>query len=270
MIVIDEPPGSLLIVHQPDHAATSAEIATAWRRPDRFAPVMWERFIDAVRRHDDGWIDTEPPPSLDAQGRPHDFKSIHTRDHVALWRRSIDRAAADALYVGLIVALHARWLYTHVEQGTVEEQRMAEEFVSHMTTRIDAMISQLASGTAEEAAAVAPNNLFAAQRLLSFFDAFSLALLGGIGWIARTEPLTFADATSCLALTERNCGPSGRCIQIAPWPLRLPRLVISTEARRLDHQQFDGSSQFASLLRTAPQAKLRWELSPADVRSGLL
>ena len=33
MIVLDEPDGSLLLVRQPDHAAMSAQIAAAWRRP---------------------------------------------------------------------------------------------------------------------------------------------------------------------------------------------------------------------------------------------
>ena len=265
MIVIDEPPASLLIISQPDHAATSGEIARAWCRPDRFAPVMWERFIEAVRRHDDGWIDTELRPSLDSEGRPHDFKSIHTGDHVLHWRRGIDRAADDELYIGLVVALHARWLYTHVEQGSVEEQRLAHKFVSYLTTRIDAMIRHLASGT-EEAAAVAPNNLFTAQRLLSFFDAISLMLLGGIGWMNQTEPLRFGGATSCLTLTLRKDGPCNRHVHVDPWPLRSPSLAISTKGRRLNRQQFENPDQFDRLLKAAPQIRLRWELLPGQAR----
>ena len=69
MIVVDEPDGSLLLVRQPHHAAMSAQIAAAWRRPAALSPGVWQRLLEAVRVHDDGWGPFDDPVPLCL---PHD------------------------------------------------------------------------------------------------------------------------------------------------------------------------------------------------------
>ena len=79
MIVLSSPPG-LVLVRQPDHAALSACLAEAWRRPESMPPAIWQRLITAVRHHDDGWLEAEERPALDATGRPYDFKELPAAD----------------------------------------------------------------------------------------------------------------------------------------------------------------------------------------------
>ncbi len=178
MIVVDQPDGSLLLVRQRDHAAASGLIAQAWRRPTLVASQTWDRQIEAVRRHDDGWSAAEQSPLLDPDGRPFDFKSIPTPQHVALWRRSIELAAQDDPYVALLIAQHARWLYTTVGQDRIEDQRTAQRFADETAARIDGFIEQLSTGSQAERAAVSPRGLGTARVLVAFFDALSLALVG--------------------------------------------------------------------------------------------
>ena len=259
MIVADEPDGSLLLVCQPDHAATAAQIASAWRRPQAWDVPIWPRFIEAVERHDDGWIEAEVCPPLDEAGRPHDFKTIHTRDHVAVWLRGIDLAAEHDTYVALLVALHARWLYTHVEQETVEEMQIAQRFVDQITLGIDEFIGELRDGSPQERTAVSPSRLSDARRLLSFFDAFTLALAGGVEWIDEIGPLSFDDQVSSFSLTPGTADE----IAIGPWPLSRGQLEISTRAKRLPQARFDNQDAFYELAASTESVELTWQLRPA-------
>ena len=260
MIVINDS-DSWLLVRQTDHAAMSARIARDWCRPNAFEPAIWDRFLAAVRRHDDGWINTERSPSLDPDGRPHDFKSIHTTEHVAVWRRSVDLAAEDDPYVALLVALHARWLYTHVDQGTVEEERIAQAFVDQITIRIDEFIGRLSVGSADLCDAVRPPNLAAAQSLLGFFDAFSLALIGGIDRFAATENLPFADRSSRLSISFDHGELHGAAVRLDPWPLKVDRLEVSTRADALPRAPFQDSAQLIAAIRQTSPIELSWTLS---------
>lgn len=76
-IVIPREAG-LLLIHQYDHAALSSDIARCWRPPAGLPAALWPRFLEAVRRHDDGWREPELAPACDPQGRPYDFKGCPT------------------------------------------------------------------------------------------------------------------------------------------------------------------------------------------------
>ncbi len=268
MIVLDAPDKSMLLIRQADHAASSAQMAGCWRRPGVIGASMWPRLIEAVRRHDDGWRAIEQRPPLDQQGRPYDFKSIATPDHVAVWQASMDAAEDDDLYVALLIALHARWLYTHVNEDHIEQQAAAQAFVHDATLRIDALITNLACGAADERAAVRPGPLSTARRLLGFFDALSLALLGAIDWFDRMGPLDWADHSQTISLTHSDRRAHGRGdadheseIDIRPWPFAAERVHISTSAVRLGRSRFDKPDHVRRLMAEAAPAVLTWTLS---------
>ena len=257
MIVVTEPDNSLLIVRQPDHAVSSARMAQAWCRPDLIEPDMWPRFIEAVRRHDDGWAETEKLPPLDEQGRPLDFKTIHTTQHVRIWRRAVDLAARENAYVGLLVAQHARWLYTHVGRSGIEDKATAMRFTEELALRIDQTIRTLDGGTTSERDAVRPHHLSAARRLLTFFDHFSLALIGALPMLTRTEhPLAFGPRIEKLSITRTDAN-----VQVTPWPFESGPWQLDVQATRLDQQQFTNPQKLALRIRQ-PKDKLVWTLNP--------
>ena len=271
MIVLDAPDNSLLLIRQADHAASSAQMAGGWRRPGVIGASMWPRLVEAVRRHDDGWRAIEQPPPLDQNGRPYDFKSIHTPDHVAVWQASIDAAEDDDLYVALLIALHARWLYTHVNEDHIEQQAAAQAFVHDVTLRIDALIANLAGGGADERAAVRPGPLSAARRLLGFFDALSLSLLGAIDWFDRMGPLDWADQSQTISLTHSDRRAHGgdeadhaSKIDVRPWPFAADPVHISTAAVRLGRSRFDEPDQLQHLMDQAAPVLLTWTLGRDD------
>lgn len=262
MIVMDDASDGLLLVRQPDHALSSAQIARSWRRPEEIGATMWVRFLDAVRYHDDGWRDIERDPILDAAGRPHDFKSIPTAKHVEVWRCGIELAKRRDPYAALLVALHARWLYTHVEQGCVEDTRLAQVFVDCVTQSIDHLIKLIESSN-DERSVVTPSNLSMGRRLMGFFDAISLAMLGVVPWIEQTEPLAFAHEHTVLQLNTKIISAGEQQVSIRPWPFESDRLEVTTIGVRLARAKFDNAQQVSALIECANPVRLRWDLMPA-------
>ena len=253
----------MLLVCQKDHAATSAQIAAAWRRPGTITLSIWQRLMEAVHRHDDGWTETDRGPTLDRRGRPHDFKSIPTDRHTAVWQCGVDLAAADDLYVALLIALHARWLYTHVKQSELEDQEIAQAFVEQITLRADELIHQMSLGTCEERTAVEPGPLSTARRLLGFFDALSLALIGAIAWFDQTDVLAFADERARLSMRRDDPAGHDGCVWIGPWPIEADRLDLSTRAVRLPRGRVADADELAQLLDRSSAIDLNWRLVSA-------
>lgn len=257
MIVIHEPDNSLLLVRQRDHAASSTAMAEAWCRPEALAVPIWQRFIEAVRHHDDGWIESEKIPSLDEDGRPLDFKAIPTPHHVTVWRRGIDLAGRNDAYAALLIAQHARWLYTHFGKDTIEDQARAQKFTDELTTRMDRIIHDLSSGTPCETSAVDPKNLATARTLLSFFDQWSLVLIGALPESESDQILLFNGTSAPLSIERRRDE-----VSVEPWPFMHGPWQLTTIATRLQQNTFTDTNALIQKIAVEPQTHLTWSIRP--------
>jgi hypothetical protein len=256
-VIVLPRPGGLRLVSQPDHAGLSARLARAWRRPEGLGAGVWERFLEAVRRHDDGWIEEERRPTLDPRGRPYDFKTLPTPLHTDVWRRSVERAAGGDPYLGLLIAQHGRWLYAEFESRvSTLDREAADRFMEEMDRAIAERRRLLEAGSAEERAAVEEEPLLAARRLLGFFDGLSLRLLGAIR-LERAGPLRFGAGEA--VVTVRDEGPE---ILLEPWPFAPEALEVEAEAREVPGERFSAPEELAAALAAAPRARLRWRLAP--------
>ena len=264
MIVIDEPSGSLLLVRQPDHAKTCVQLANQWRQPIICDACVWEHFISAVGRHDDGWCNVEKMPAVDHTGRPVGFKSIATIEHVMVWQQSIELALRDDKYAALMIALHARWLYTHVSQNSDKDRRVAQAFVGNITSQIDGLLEVLSHGNLIPREAISPRSLAEMARLLGFFDALSLALLGAITWFVKSEKLVFGNQQDIVKVMRGDGTSKGQdIIYLKPWPFNMEQMVLSTHAIRLPMQRFDDSHVLAKCMANQQAFNLCWILRPS-------
>ncbi len=258
LIVVDRPEGRLLLVRQVDHAAASAIIARRWPRPDGVTTATWDRFLQAVRRHDDGWIEEERHPRIDPTGRPVDFKSIRTPDHVAVWQRTLVALESEDPFAAVVVAQHARWLYTHVGQANVEDRRAAVAFVESLAHRISRGIARVRAGSAEDRAAVEPHALARFRALLSLFDRLSLSLTGGLPWIDATEAVAFGPCCTPMALQ-----PTARGVGLAPWPFHGPAWRLQTHGMELPTNHFADDDGLEAAIRGATKVTLEDRLAPS-------
>lgn len=254
MIVLPDAEG-LTLVRQRDHAALSAGAAQAWQRPAALGPRVWGHFIEALRRHDDGWDDAEERPPLDPQGCPFDFRNLPVELHTAVWRRSVELVEREHPYVGLLIAQHSRWLCVEYGDDLADSNRgTALGFVADMDDCVDARRRQLEAGDAEERLAAAPEALLAARKLFSFFDGISLRLLGAIR-MRVTEPLAFGGEAAVLDV-EVAAG----AVSIHPWPFREPALDLEATAVRVPSWSWASPEVLALAIAAAPKFQLRREL----------
>lgn len=200
------------VVNQPAHAAMSAQIAQAWLEPEVFAGPLWKAIVTATAVHDDGWKRTERDLS-----EPVDFKDIDSAEHAAIWRRSVSLAEQHGNLPAMLVALHARWLYTHHNRADVGDKAVEQDLVNDLTHRIAAGMEGLPS-------AVSPAMLNDAQQLLAFFDGLSLALIGGIEPFASWPDAIFGSWRQTL-----NLGWTDEGVTITPWPFTYDVVELSVE-----------------------------------------
>lgn len=258
MIVTHPTHDTLRIVCQPDHAALAGALAERWRRPAAIPEPAWARFVEAVHRHDDGWRDVERAPSLDGRGRPHNFKSVPTKQHAETWQRSIVLAAEHDLYAALLVALHARWLYTHVTPGHDHDENAAQTLVQQLDDRIERNLAHLREHDPALRPALAPEPLDAARRLLGLLDALSLMLVGGLPINSFPDAVAFNDRIERLKVH-----PMAEGIAVAPWPFAGGSFDASFTARHLPDRAYASAEQLGGALAHAPRRRMQLHVQPA-------
>jgi len=265
MLVVNRESG-LRLIRQVDHAALSGDIALDWRAPRVIPASFWPSFMEAVRHHDDGWETEDALPVL-SSGKLLDFKETPVARHVAVWRRSIDLAGARDVYQEIIVGNHARWLYTRFPRGgSVEDRKVAESFLEETHRRIDARAETLRARGGDARAAAEPAALEAARKLLSFFDALSLALLGGLPFFSRSEPLPHADGEAALhlkqvpALDPGGGAPAGTAV--APWPFIPGRVELRSRAFDVAARSFASPRDCAAAMAAIRPSALAFVLDP--------
>ena len=234
MIIRREGQG-LLAITQPDHARLAGVFAESWR--DGAGPSL----VAASHHHDDGWIDWEKAPTIDEQGRPHDFLTIPMDERVAVYRRGIDLLATTDLAAGLLTSLHFRRLLAgglKALQG--DARRIAEDFLAEQSAWEAQTRRQLGE----------PEGLEADYRVLSAVDYLSLLLC--------MRPLDKLDATS--VLTMRMTVERGGVI-LDPYPFDARELTATVAARVLPATTFDDGEAYRSALAAAPVRELNWTLA---------
>ena len=174
-----------------------------------------------------------------------------------MWRCGIDQAAAEDAYAALLVAQHARWLYTHFGQDTIEDRALAQKLTNELAMRIDTSIRNLSSGSNPERSAVEPRNLATASRLLSFFDQWSLVLIGALPDLESDLALPYAQTTANLSI--QRCGDD---VSIEPWPFENGPWTLTTMATRLRQSNFADPDALLQSIAAEPCTDLTWSIRP--------
>jgi hypothetical protein len=110
-VIIRTSGNELLLIRQVDHAALAERIIAAWRLGGFLQSPRRDEILLAARRHDDGWIDQDAAPLVDAAtGELLDY--LHAPDDVrqGIWPRGVERLS-QVPYTAALVAQHALHLF---------------------------------------------------------------------------------------------------------------------------------------------------------------
>lgn len=251
-----------ILISQLAHARISGELCAAWDDAARPLPLLREKFIETVRRHDDGWLPWEQRPEVH-QGVPRDFMEMPLDESLAIWRRSIAVAHTIHPAASVIVGSHFRALChgsfeRHAERHDrpADWQYLAEDFVEEQDElRAEYLETVVAAAQQTEQAAALERGL----RLLQLFDFASLWLCCSV----PTEPTTMhapgageadLDALLFTPVDEQR-------ITVAPWPFRPAGLDLRVCGRRVKAAEYPGSEALAAA--PSEEVELRWRLEPA-------
>jgi len=225
----------LLTIAQPDHARLAGVFAESWR------DGAGASLVAASQHHDDGWIDWEKAPTIDGQGRPHDFLTISMDDRVAVYRRGIDLLATADRAAGLLTSLHfGRLLAEGLGALEGDARRTAEDFLAEQSTWEARTWPQVGE----------PEGVEADYQVLRAVDYLSLLLC--------MRPLDQLEAASVMTMTLRF---EGQRVTLDPYPFNTDELTVGVAARVLAATTFDGDETYRSALASAPVRQLNWTLS---------
>ncbi|MBI2080217.1 MAG: DUF3891 family protein [candidate division NC10 bacterium] len=253
--------GHWLCIGQPEHAQFAGAMAEAWGHPPFRPPVPRAEVLRAVAEHDNGWLEWEAAPGLDpGTGRPLHFTEMPVAEHLAIWRRGVQRMLEANPYAGLLVSMHgAALMRFRLERAarTGEPDRASLRAFLAEQERLQAALREGLGLRPRYRDAVRPARLTANFRLLQLLDALSLLLCCG-----EREPQTFTGVPlgeghrrTDLAVTP---APDGAAL--APYPFTREPAAFAVTGRLLPVRPFPDPAALHAAWAQAPERRLTFTL----------
>ena len=216
-----------LTIRQIDHAHLALDLVAALDPRRVRLPSPRAAFLEAVRRHDDGWLEEDRRPRLDVgRRRPYHFSEVPIARHLAIWRRGIGRAAARRPYVALLMSLHVIGLYDDFfvpEERTADERRRVARFYDQQGRAQRSLVRRLGRRRAFHRA-VDGDALLLARRWLRIADGLSLVLCcGPVTRASFVRPDRCVESLRFVPRGERE-------FTLEPWPFRRRTVTFAVRA----------------------------------------
>jgi hypothetical protein len=225
-VIVRSAPDHLLLITQPDHAALAARIMAEWRRDDLPESPRRDVILQAMREHDNGWIEFDRTPIVDvATGRLLDFINAPEPVRQEIWPRGVARLR-DTPYAAALVAEHALSVYEHYR-----DRPAWAGFFTSMEKMRDAALTD-----------AAPRTLTDLRRDYFFVRMGDLASLAFCN--AWREPQKLARYELRLEGSE---------LRFAPDPFGGARVPLRVAARRLPSRAYTSSADAAGVFEAAPE-----------------
>jgi hypothetical protein len=253
--------GHWLCISQPEHARLAGAMAVTWGRPPFLPPVPRTEVLQAVAEHDNGWAEWEAAPGLDpAAGGPFHFTEMPVADHLAIWRRGVQRMLEQNPYAGLLVSMHGSALMRfRLEPAarTPEVDRAAVRSFVEEQERLQAALREGLKARIRYREAVGRGHLMANFRLLQFLDAVSLLLCCG-----ADEPQVFTAVPlgEGRRRTDLEVTPDPEGARLTPYPLTRDPACFAVTGRLLPGRPFPDPAALHAAWSDAPERSLTFTL----------
>lgn len=223
-------PEGLIVISQPAHSWISGQIARHWGNGPFQVPG--EEVCLAAELHDIGFLDWEETPTLNAEtGLPHDFMHMPPELHLQIWDRGVRNMLRFGRYPALLVSLHfcnisrQNWVTDKKKQNGLLDKYLRDQ-ETLQTTLLTSLRNDYHYGETLTDDVVTRD-----QQVVSIFDWLSL-----LACLCLREQKVVPEVPSKdgkVSLTVTPLDSKGRRLKIEPWPLRVPKLEVVCEGRRL-------------------------------------
>jgi hypothetical protein len=246
----------LIVISQPAHAWISGQIARHWGARSFFTPG--EEVCLAAELHDIGFLDWEEFPTFDAAtGLPHDFLHMPPEIHLELWRIGVRRMLRFGRYPALLVSLH----FCNISrQNWVSDKKKQNGLLADYLNEQEALQNTLLTSLRNDyhyGAQLTDEIVLRDQQIVSIFDWLSL-----LACLRLREEKTIPEVPVRRGKTPLRIIPldsGGRRLRIEPWPLRVPRLELVCEGRRL-LRTYKNQEEMREALKAASRVTVVTEL----------
>ncbi|MEM7030274.1 MAG: DUF3891 family protein [Chloroflexota bacterium] len=245
-----------ILITQTVHGWVAGQFAAYWGNEQFQIPALTKDVILTAYNHDNGWLEWEQMPQLNASGYARDFVEMPAETHTALWQKSIDRLNAQNPYAALLGSMHARYLVGGRIRGNDEdsaaEKAALQKFVDDVTERGTKLKETLSTVPYFSAACTEPN-LSANFRLIQVFDWLSLLVCMNRLTTTTIEDVPAYPATKRLELDFIPLNE--QAFTISPWPFSVPEFELVVEMQHLSQASFDNQQAFNQVwqMRTTRQ-----------------
>jgi hypothetical protein len=272
-MIIQEQGDQLVVIRQTDHGVLSGYFAREWGNEVFARPEPFGSFKLATAEHDNGWTEWELQPQIDpVTFSPYTFMSIPTEEHIALYKRGIDRMIKADHYAGLLVSMHCAGLYDraratlpgfsakYVKAG---ESAQVNEFVQRLRLQqLRLKVDLRAHGDTQSFADDKPVHLNV-QRFEAL-DRLSLYFCLGPPADAVIDAVPVDNGVQEADWELRPDGANA--VTLSPYPFRRDPLEISILARRVPKRPYADSADFQKTLALAPYFAMKFTVRAGGAR----
>ena len=268
MIRRDEADGHLLIT-QHDHAQLSCELARHVGNT-RFDPISSHASaFHGIGLHDCGWPLHDDAPTLNPHGFPLDVFESTPEIALRVWTESVERAARQDAYAGLLVSLHV--LHLSLLAGDAgrrdAHQRFAMnkfhhaqfEWQDNLRRTVGLRVDRpLTHGLVERNVDPAEDLLRFHFRWLQALDQISLALCCTEPPTGTTTELHSKPGVEPIALSLACTGKE--TLRVDPWPFAADRIDVSVSGRSVPQGPYPNADALRATYGQAPIRSLSMSL----------
>lgn len=272
-MIIYEQGDQLFVIRQTDHSLLAGFLAREWGNEEYTKPEPSGSFRLAAAEHDNGWTEWELMPQIDpVTFSPYTFMSIPTEEHIALYRRGMERIINADRYAGLLVSIHCSGLYDRARATMPgfsakyvksNETAAVIEFVQRLRLQQLRLKVDL-RGTPETQAYAEEKYVERNLQRLEALDRLSLYFcMGPLGdAVIDSVPMDNSGHEA-----DWELRPEGKnVVSLTPYPFRRDPLEISILARRVPKRPYADSEDFQKTLGQAQYFGMNFTLCAGGAR----
>ena len=271
MIRRDEADRHLLIT-QHEHAQLSCELAKHVGNA-RFDPLTDHAgALLGIGLHDCGWPLHDDAPTLNPQGLPLDVFESTPEIALRVWTESVERAARQDAYAGLLVSLHVlhlsllagdtRRLDAHQRFALNKFHHAQFEWQDNLRRSVGLRVDRpLTHGLLERNADPDEDRLRFHFRWLQALDQISLAICCTEAPFGTTNELHTTPGAEPIALSLARTGD--RTVRVDPWPFKTDRLDVYVPGRAVPRGPYSNADALRATYAQVPIQGLRMSLVPS-------